>query len=201
MRKRFAPAVTAALFAVVPSAHAETPAEAKAVMRDYLDGEKTGGYVLLGLGIGGIATGTFFVKAECPIRRGMAYPLLAFGALQVAAGVYIGMTSDRRITDGSYEIERDGQAWTLRERDRMDGVQTQFTALQIVEVGLIAGGAGLAYYGYRRGWPRLQGAGLGIAVEAAATLAFDIWASRRAADYRDRLDEITIVTPRLRFAF
>jgi hypothetical protein len=111
------------------------------------------------------------------------------------------MVSDNRITDFGQEIERDGQAWTLRERERMDGVQSQFTALKIVELGLVAGGAGLAYYSYRRGWGRAQGAGIGIAIEAAATLAFDIWASHRADGYRDKLGGLEIVTPRLRFAF
>lgn len=193
-------ALVAALLAA-RAAHAETPAEAKALMQDYLDGEKTGGYVLIAMGIGGIATGTFLVKDDCPVRRGASYPLLAFGALQVAAGVYIGMASDSRITDFGQEITRDGQAWTLRERDRMDGVQTQFTALKLVEVGLIVGGAGLAYYSHRRGWGRAQGAGIGIAIEAAATLAFDLWASHRADTYRDKLGGLEIVTPRLRFAF
>lgn len=183
------------------SARAETPAEAKAVMQDYFDGEKTGGYVLVGMGIAGIASGTFLLKADCEVRVGMSYPLLAAGALHVAAGVYIGIASDNRITDFGREIDRDGQEWTERERDRMDGVQTQFTVLKLVEVGLIAGGAGVAYWAYRNNRPRLEGAMIGIAIEAAATLAFDIWASRRANGYADDLETLQIVTPRLRFAF
>jgi hypothetical protein len=183
------------------TARAETPAEAKAIMRDYFDGEKTGGYVLVGMGIAGVASGTFLLKADCEVRQGMSYPLLAAGALQLAAGVYIGVASDNRIADFGKEIDRDGQAWTLRERDRMDGVQTQFTVLKLVELGLVAGGAGLAYYGYRTRRLRLEGAGIGIAIEAAATLLFDIWASRRADDYRDKLGGVDIVTPRVRFAF
>lgn len=182
-------------------AHAETPAEAKAVMQDYFDGEKTGGYVLVGMGIGGIATGTFLLGQHCPIRKGMAYPLITAGALHVIAGVYIGMASDKRIDDFGSEIDRDGQAWTLRERDRMDGVHTQFTVLKLVEVGLVAGGAGLAYWGYRKGHGRVEGAGIGIAIEAALTLGFDIWASSRANDYRDKLDKLEIVTPRLTLVF
>ena len=193
--------VIACVLLVSTTARAETPAEAKSIMQDYLDGEKTGGYVLVGMGITGIAFGTFLVKAHCPIRRGLSYPLLAVGAMHVAAGVYIGIASDNRIDDFGKEIDRDGQAWTERERERMDGVHTQFTVLKLVEVGLIAGGAGLAYYGYRRGWGRLEGAGIGIAVEAALTLGFDLWASNRADNYRDKLGGLEIVTPRLRFAF
>ncbi|MDQ3339547.1 MAG: hypothetical protein M4D80_30650 [Myxococcota bacterium] len=190
-----------ACLAAASSARAETPAEAKSLMQDYFDGEKTGGYVLVGMGIAGIATGTFFLKAHCKIRQGMSYPLLAVGTLHVLAGVYIGIASDGRIDDFGKEIDRDGQAWTVRERERMDGVQTQFTVLKLVEVGLIAGGAGLAYYGYKKRHLRLAGAGIGIAIEAAATLLFDIWASRRADDYRDKLGNLEILSPRLRLAF
>jgi hypothetical protein len=192
--------IIAFLFAA-STARAETPAEAKSIMRSYFDGEKSGGYVLLGLGITGIATGTFLLKDDCKVRQGMSYPLLAVGALHVVAGVYIGMVSDNRINDFNHEIDVDGQAWTERERDRMDGVSTQFTVLKLVEVGLIAGGAGLAYYGYQKGHQRVEGAGIGIAIEAAVTLAFDLWASRRANAYADRLDKLEVVTPRLRFAF
>jgi hypothetical protein len=67
--------------------------------------------------------------------------------------------------------------------------------------GLIAGGAGLAYWGYKKGHARVEGAGIGIAIEAAATLLFDIWASRRANAYAGDLDDLMIITPRLRFAF
>jgi hypothetical protein len=182
-------------------AHAETPMEAKSIMRDYLDGEKVGGYVLVGVGVAGITTGTFFRTAHCPVRRGMSYPLITVGALHVIAGVYIGMASDKRIDDFGTEIDRDGQAWTMRERDRMDGVTTQFTVLKLVEVGLIAGGAGLAYYAYRNGRPKLEGVAAGFAIEAAATLAFDLWASHRASEYKDRVDKLQIVTPRLTLVF
>jgi hypothetical protein len=182
-------------------AFAETPMEARSIMRDYLDGEKVGGYVLVGMGVAGITTGTLFRTAHCPVRRGMSYPLITAGALHVIAGVYIGMASDKRIDDFGTEIARDGQAWTLRERERMDGVTSQLTVLKLVEVGLIAGGAGLAYWAYKKGRPKLEGVGAGIAIEAAATLVFDLWASHRANDYKDRVDKLQIVTPRLTLTF
>jgi hypothetical protein len=78
----------------------------------------------------------------------------------------------------------------------MAGVSTQFTVLKIVEVGLIAGGATMAYLGWRNGYPRVEGAGIGIAIEAAATLVFDFWAASRAGDYRDDLDGIDLTAPR-----
>src|SRR5687767_14464237 len=86
------------------TARAETPEEAKSVMHDYFDGEKTGGYVLVGMGAGGLITGAFFLRSHCDIRKGMSYPLLAVGALHLAAGVYIGIASDNRITKFNSEI-------------------------------------------------------------------------------------------------
>ncbi len=193
-------AIVVVLLAMTP-AHAETPVEAKSAMQDYFNGEKTGGYILVALGIGGIATGTYLVKDKCEVRKGLSYPLLAFGTLHVLAGVYIGMSSDSRIDKFGGEIDRDGQAWVERERERMDGVKTQFTVLKLVEVGLVAGGATMAYLGWKHRRGRLEGAGIGIAVEAAITLGFDLWASHRANGYRDKLGGIEIVTPRLSLTF
>ena len=189
------------LLAMLAPAHAETPDEASALMKDYLDGEKLGGYVLLGAGIAGITTGTFFRTASCEVKQGMAPPLLAVGALHVAAGVYLHMASDNRIRDFGAEIDRDGQDWVLRERERMDGVVTRLTVRQVVEAGLLAGGGALVYYGYTRRRPKLQGVGLGLAIEAAFTLGFDLWIGQRARGYRDDIRGLEIVTPRFSIMF
>ena len=192
-------AVVATSLLVASRAHADTPAEAKAIMKDHYDDEKLAGNVLLGLGIAGVAAGSFLVKDPCEVRQGMSYPLIAIGLMHVGAGVYLHMAADQRIHNNSVEIERDGQAWVVRERAHMDGVQTRLTALTFVEIGLVAGGAGLAYYGYRKGYGRVEGAGIGLAIEAAVSLGLDLWASRRADGYRDRLDGIELMSPRFAF--
>ena len=174
------------------SAHAETPEQAKDVMREYFSGEKTGGYILAGMGAAELATGGLLWNAHCPIRRGVARSALVAGGLHLAAGIYVNVASRKRVSDFEDEIDRDGQAWVERERDRMDGVHTQFTALKIAEVVLIAGGAAGAYLAYRKGRPKLEGIAIGIASAAAMTLAFDLWASHRADDYRDDLGGLTI---------
>lgn len=74
----------------------------------------------------------------------------------------------------------------------MKGVSTQFTVLKIAEIALIAGGLTVAGVGWRTDRPRLAGAGLAIALEMALTLGFDIWASRRAHDYRDELARLDV---------
>lgn len=178
--------------AIAPVPPPSTTADARLAMEDYFAGEKTGGYVLAGLGVGGLALGGLLYRSSSQTARGASYPLLGLGVLHLAAGIYVYVASTSRIDDFTNEIERDGQAWVERERVRMKGVSTQFTVLKIVEVGLIAGGLTMAGIGWRKDRPRLQGAGLALALEAALTLGFDIWAARRADDYRAELAVLDI---------
>jgi hypothetical protein len=74
----------------------------------------------------------------------------------------------------------------------MAGVSTQFTALKIAELVIATGGLTLAGVGWRTDRPRLKGAGLAIAAEMLLTFGFDIFAARRAHDYRDALAQVNV---------
>jgi hypothetical protein len=166
------------------------PVATQSAMEDYFRGEIHGGYLLIGLGVAGLASGGLLYRSGTPIRKGLAYPLLGVGVLHLAAGIYVGIASSRRIDTFRDQIARDPSAFLATERPRMKGVSRTFTILKIAEVTLIAGGLTMAAIGRRTDRPRLQGAGFAIALELAATLGFDIWASARAHDYRDRMAAI-----------
>jgi hypothetical protein len=167
-------------------------ADAKLSMESYFAGEKKGGFLLMGMGMGGLAAGGLLYRHGSQHSKGMSYPFFGVGVLHIAAGIFVYVASDSRIDTFRDEIDRDGQAWVLRERDRMAGVSTQFTILKIVEVGLIAGGLTMAGVAWRKDMPRLQGVGIAIAIEAAITLGFDFWAASRAKDYRGELAGLEI---------
>lgn len=168
-----------------PLAHADGGAQA--AMQTYFDGEIRGGYVLAGMGVAGLAAGGFLYRNGSLTARGASYPLLGLGLAHLAAGVYVGLASGQRIDQFSEQIAADAPAFVAREEPRMKGVSRTFTALKLVEVAVIAGGLGAAAYGARSDRPRLKGAGLALAVEAALTLGFDVVAARRASTYRDAL--------------
>jgi hypothetical protein len=173
-----------------PAAPRPPPAPSPAVqgaMEDYFAGEKLGGFILAGLGVAGLASGALLYRSSSRRARGASYVLLPIGLLHLAAGIFVYVASDGRIDKFGDQIERDAPAFVKEERTRMKGVSTQFTALKIAEIALIAGGLTMAGVGWRTDRPRLQGAGLALALEMALTLGFDIWASRRAHDYRDEL--------------
>jgi hypothetical protein len=171
------------------SARADAPAT-RAAMEDYFAGEQRGGYILIGLGAAGLVSGALLYRSSSLRARGASYPLLSVGLLHLAAGIFIYVSSDGRIDKFGDQIDRDAPAFVTEERRRMKGVSTQFTVLKIVEIALIAGGLTMAGVGWRTDRPRLSGAGLALALEMALTLGFDVWAARRAYDYRDELSRL-----------
>lgn len=168
------------------------PARTQAAMEDYFAGEQRGGYVLAGLGVGGLVAGGLLYRSDNQTARGASYPLLGVGLLHLAAGIYVNVASARRVDDFTAQIAQAPQAFVTAERARMRSVSTQFTALKVVEVVLIAGGLTMAGVGHKTDRPRLKGAGLALAVEMGLTLGFDIWAARRAHRYRDELAVVDV---------
>jgi hypothetical protein len=173
------------LLAIASPAAAES--EPHAAMTDYFDGEITGGWVLIGMGAAGLATGGYLYADGGDVARGASYVTLAMGTVHLAAGVYVNIASRVRRRVYGAAIGSAPGLWLATERKRMAGVSTQFLVLKIVEVALIAGGGTMAAIGHTQDHPRLEGAGYALAAEAAATLLFDIVAARRAARYRARL--------------
>lgn len=187
-------ALTALLVLVAPAAAAANPDRAAATdaMETYFAGEKLGGWVLIGLGAAGLASGGALLASESETLEGMSYPLLGFGLLHAAAGVFVYISSNKRIDDFDDQIETDPSTFAAAESKRIDSVHTQFRILKAVEIVLIGGGLTMAVVGERTDRRRLSGFGLGLAIEAAATLAFDVWAARRAHRYDARLSTLTV---------
>jgi hypothetical protein len=177
-------------------AHAEPDrAQTRAAMEHYFDGEKTGGWILVGMGAVGLASGgALLYRGDSELTKGFSYPLLGMGIVHLAAGIFVNVSSGRRIDSFADEIDADPSAWIARERPRMRGVSTQFTVLKIVEVALIAGGVTTGVLAHRAERKQLEGIGYGIALEAALTLGFDIVAARRAIRYRDDLAALDVAT-------
>jgi hypothetical protein len=175
---------------LVPSVASADPPTPQSAMERYFAGEKTGGYILVGMGAAGLAAGGLLFRQSSPTLKGASYPLLGVGLLHVAAGVYINIASRGRIDEFTDQIDKDPASWVASESKRMRGVSTQFTVLKIVECVLIAGGLTAAVVGHKTDRPRLKGAGIALAIEMGATLAFDFSAAARAHDYRDELAAI-----------
>lgn len=164
----------------------------RAAMDDYFDGEKRGGFTLVGFGAAGLLAGGLMLRSSNLTLKGASYPLLGIGVLHLAAGIFVYVASDRRAEQFAGDIQTDPTAFVASERPRMRGVSTQLTVLKVVEIVLIAGGLTMAGIGHRTDRPRLKGAGLALAAEMGLTLGFDIFAARRAHTYRDELAAVDV---------
>lgn len=165
----------------------------EAAMRDamhtYFEGEKDGGISFMTVGALGLAAGGVLVAFDEPeVLRPAAYPMLGIGALQLAVGIIVYTRTDAQVAELDAQLESDPSAFAEAERARMAGVETSFIWLEVIEGVLIAGGLTTAVIGFVEDIPFAQGFGLSLAGEAAATLALDIWAAVRAADYVDALE-------------
>src|SRR4051812_48919862 len=58
-------------------------------MHDYFAGEKRSGWLWGSVGLFAIGTGSALLFQKTPLTRGMAYPILAVGAVQTLAGVVL----------------------------------------------------------------------------------------------------------------
>lgn len=182
--------VTVCAVMLIPiGANADGDADHIPAMHAYFHGEVRGGNVLMGMGALGLGSGSLLLTRDGDVEKGVAYPLLGLGLVHAAAGVFVRVASKRRIGKFERAIAADPEAWARRERKRMRGVRKQFLALKIVETVLIGGGVAMAVVGDRQDRPVLQGIGIGLAVEAAATLLFDVFADRRAKRYLRRLGD------------
>jgi hypothetical protein len=125
--------------------------------------------------------------------RGMAIPLGLIGLLELGVGVAVYARTDSQVAALDDQRARDAQAMITAESTRMAGVMNAFTIIKIVEVVLIALGAGLAWSLSRSDfWFAF---GVGLVVQATVMLVFDLFAERRAGPYVEALAHASPSTP------
>ena len=159
----------------------------QAAMEEYFRAERLGGGVLIGMGATGLTAGALLYADGGDRARGASYPLLVFGLAHTAAGVFVAITSTRRMSRFRVQIASDEPGFLAAERPRMERVSRQLSTLTIVEIALGTAGLAVASFGYLGDHDEIEGVGLALAGEAGATLVFDVFAARRADRYRARL--------------
>ena len=183
----------ATIFAVLSSA-VPAPASAqvdgmRADMHDYFGGETAEAWVFLGVGalaLGGAAYGFGF--SDDPYLEGAGWPVGIVGLIQVAAGLVLLARTPGQVGDLDAQLDTDPAGYRTDELTRMETVNDQFDLLAIVEVGLIAAGAGLATWGFLDDEPFAAGLGVGLAAQAAIMLVLDLVAAARADTYTSAIE-------------
>jgi hypothetical protein len=148
----------------------------------YFLGERQAGLCAAALGLASLAFAFFLFRSVSPFRA-MLIPLGVVGLLQLGVGVGLYLktpaqvaTLEQGLSQAASRVETHA-----KETARMQRVQANFVTLKLAWIALIAVGLGLVLLG--RGKPATVGIGLGILLQAAVMLAFDLFAEARGADY------------------
>lgn len=151
----------------------------------YFDGEKSAGLVLAVVGVMALAWGALVLRGGAGDLRGVLWPVMLVGALQVAVGAGLFARTDAQVATLRAQLDREPSAFFAAERPRMERVQRNFVWVERVELALLVVGVVLALAG--KGAPVAWGVGTGMVVQASVMLAFDLLAERRGAAWLDAL--------------
>ena len=151
----------------------------------YFAGEKSAGLVLAVIGALALAWGGLIYRNGAGDLRGVLWPVMLVGALQLAVGVGLYARTDGQVAALRAQLDREPPAFLAAERPRMAKVQRNFIVIEWVEVVLLVVGVALALG--RKGSVVPWGVGAGMVVQAGVMLAFDLLAERRGAAWLDAL--------------
>jgi hypothetical protein len=115
--------------------------------------------------------------------KGMAVPLLVFGALQLAGSVMVFMRSEKDAIRVEQRMEQQPEKIDTGELARMQKVLKKITLYQWAEIILILAGLTLYLRFYRSSLTFWKGLGLGLAFQVSVVLVLDTMAKNRAEEY------------------
>lgn len=152
-------------------------------LHTYFDGERQAGLgaALLGL----IACGfSAWLWSTTSAFRAMLVPVALIGLIQLGIGVGLWVKTPAQVAAleaGLAQPEAAARTARSTELVRMERVMKNFLVIKAVELLLIAVGVGLIFGLRQRGWA--VGVGMGLLVQAAVMLAFDVFAEARGEPY------------------
>lgn len=146
----------------------------------YFNGEKHAGLLLIVVGAIGIAAAVLFFQPRWVLRSlGITMGFLALAEIALGAGLYL--RTDPQVNGLVAQLATEPARFELEERARMTRVQRNFVVIEYVELAVILVCAVVAITQKHR--PGLMGVALGLLVNGAFLLAFDLVAERRGAVY------------------
>ena len=153
-------------------------------LASYFEGEKSAGLALAAIGLlmAGAAGAFLSLRAQ---PKAFAYTLLVWAALELAVGVGLYVKTDPQVARLASLLADQPAEFYESERPRMATVQRNFVVLEGVWLVVIIASAVLAVW--QKAQPAVSGIALGMLVNTAVLLVFDIMAERRGSTYFDRI--------------
>lgn len=161
----------------------------RAAMHTYFEGEQLSALPFVATGGTTIFAGSVMLALhKGPAVDGAAVPLIAVGAIEVAAGILFSASAGPRMTKLEALLAGDPNAFRATERARLDRIVKVFQPLLLgVEGALTIAGGTMAITGAVRNEELLTGVGIGLAIQGLAMFLLDWAVLDRAMPYRAAL--------------
>jgi hypothetical protein len=129
-----------------------------------------------------LTAGALLFTTGDALARGAAWPLLGFGVLELAAGLFFGLRNERPKLDAL--LDADPDAFAKEERAKVTRIATRYQPILLGVWGAVMlGGGAMAGVGAAGKNPTLEGVGIGLAIQALAFFLIDWAVLDRADDY------------------
>lgn len=122
--------------------------------------------------------------------KGLAFPLLLIGLIQLIVGTTVYFRSAKDIIRVEQIIKNEPQKIQNEELPRMETVMQNFTIYKIIEIILLLTGGILFAFFYNSSQTFWKGLGLGLIMQAGIMLTLDIVAEKRGKTYIQHLSNL-----------
>jgi hypothetical protein len=142
------------------------------------------GVVALGASVWLLRTGSSY--------RGMAWPLIAVGLIQLVVGGTVAFRTDAQVAALTAQLASSPSAFQLAEVPRMEVVMRNFTLYKGIEIALLLVGVALTYAFRQK--ELVYGIGVGLVMQASLMLVLDLFAERRGDEYLSAIRTLPAVS-------
>ena len=178
-----------ALFAL-PARADDGPASRSEIAHDlriYYGGERASAYFVLAFGAASAGAGAYLLTRKTDFSRGMGWPLLGLGAVELIGGISYAFTVDAEVAHYEAALARDPKAFRDEELAHIEGTTRRFVYYRAFELGLAVVGAGLLGYGLAADHDVYKGVGTGLVAVGLPFFVMDSLNNARAQWYAGRL--------------
>jgi hypothetical protein len=156
----------------------------------YFGAEKFGGLIAFLIGVSALAF-SFYLYRYGSTYRGMIYPLVLFGLIEVGVGGGLFLKSDKDVSRLLPLYSHSAQEFKSLEGPRMETVMQRFKMIKGVWLILLLGSAMFSFYFFKN--DLVFSVCLGIILQVSVLLVFDMVAEKRADQYLQSIAQLRSV--------
>jgi phosphate/sulfate permease len=161
----------------------------KGEMMAYFAAEKTETLLFMIIGAAGITIGIFLFVSQ-NVYRGMVFPFVLIGLIQLIVGGAVFFRTDKQVADLETALHANAAQMKTAELARMDKVNQGFRLYKIIEIVLLAVGITMSFF-FKENM-MLYGVAVGLIIQSPLMLVADLIAEHRAEVYVAALQQLSV---------